>query len=86
MKQTTKKFIIIWIITLIVLVLGIRVIFDEKFDNFNKMIEARNNAEDKEEFDRNFEQMWKWFDEYKENNPWATDEDAEAAWKTAWGE
>ena len=45
------------------------------------MIQARENAENKEEFDRNFEKMWKWFDEYKTNNPWSTKEDAEAAWK-----
>ena len=83
MKQPNKRSIIVGVIILWLIILGLslRIIFDEKFDNFNKMIQARENAENKEEFDRNFEKMWKWFDEYKTNNPWSTTEDAEAAWK-----
>lgn len=59
MKQLNKKGVIIGsvILAIIVLSLSIRVIFDEKFDNFSKMIQARENAENKEEFDRNFEKM-----------------------------
>lgn len=86
MKRSTKKILIISLLSLIILALGVRVIFDEAFDNFNNMIEARENAPDKEEFDENFEKMGQWFTDYKENNPWASDEDAQNAWDAAWGE
>lgn len=55
-----------------------------KAEDFNRYAEARNAAPDKEEFDRNFDNMVKWFEDYKRDNPGATDEDAQRAFEELW--
>ncbi len=85
MQQRTWKRIGIGVLIAVCAVLAIRVAFDEKFDDFDRMVEARNNAEDPEEFDRNFAAMAQWLEDYKRDHPGATDEDASAAYNAAWG-
>lgn len=85
MQQRTWKRIGIGALIVVSAGLAVRVIFDKKFDDFDRMVEARNNAEDPEEFDRNFAEMAEWLEQYKRDNPGATDEDASAAFDAAWG-
>lgn len=74
-------------LSVVALVLLVRVVFDEKFDNFDRYVEERESYEGgTAEFDENFEKMTEWFEQYKKEHPGATDSDAEAAWKEAWGE
>lgn len=56
----------------------------DKKEDFDRMIEARDAAPDKEEFDRNFDAMGEWFDEYKRMHPDASDEDAKRAYDDLW--
>ena len=65
----------------VVALLGLRVIFDEKFDNFDDYATAREQAEDKDKFDRDFEAMAEWLEQYKKDNPGATDAEAGAAFE-----
>lgn len=85
--MTQRHWTIISISTLavVVVILGLRVAFDDKFDDFDRYVKARDNAEDPEEFDRNFAAMAAWLEQYKRDNPGATDEDASAAYDAAWG-
>lgn len=85
MQQRTWKRIGIGALIIVSAGLAVRVIFDKKFDDFDRMVEARNNAEDPEEFDRNFAAMAAWLERYKRDNPGATDKDASAAFDAAWG-
>ncbi len=55
----------------------------QDFDNYAK---AREAAPDKEEFDRNFDAMVEWFDDYRRDNPGATDEDAQEAFEELWSQ
>ena len=73
------------VIGVIVVTLGaVRIIFDEEFDDFSRYIELRENYEgDKKEFDRNFEKMEAFIENYKEQNPGASDKEAEQAFKDA---
>jgi hypothetical protein len=84
MQQRTLKIAGVSALAIVAVLLGLRVAFDEKFDDFDRMVEARNNAEDPEEFDRNFAAMAEWLDNYKRDHPGATDEDASAAFDAAW--
>lgn len=85
MTQRTWTIVGVSALGIVAVLLGLRVAFDEKFDDFDRMVEARNNAEDPEEFDRNFAAMAKWLEDYKRDHPGATDEDASAAYNAAWG-
>lgn len=87
MQQRTWKRIGIGVLIAACAVLAVRVIFDEKFDDFDRMMEAReNHPGGVEEFDRNFAAMAEWLKQYKRDNPGATDDDASAAYDAAWGE
>jgi len=70
-------------ISLLVIVMiagAVRIIFDDKFDDFEKYIEAREKYEgNKEEFDQNIKKMSEFKDNYKRENPGTTDEEAEQA-------
>lgn len=57
----------------------------DKFDhNFREFIDARQKYRgDKDEFDNNFNAMAKWIDDYKRENPDATDAEAASAFRRA---
>ncbi|MES2668081.1 MAG: hypothetical protein V4644_00085 [Patescibacteria group bacterium] len=87
MNPTTKKVLGIILCVLVGAVLGYgfaRAV--DKKEDFDRMIEARDAAPDKEAFDRNFEAMGQWFEEYKRDNPGATDADAERAYTELWSQ
>ena len=56
----------------------------QKSEDFDHMMEARDAAPDKEEFDRNFKAMAEWLETYKREHPGATDADANRAFDEAW--
>ena len=56
----------------------------DRHESFERYIEAREAAPDKETFDRNFEAMAAWLEDYKRENPGATDADAQRAFEAAW--
>lgn len=84
--MTSKKYkIIIAILLLVVVLLSIRVIFDSKFDDFDRFIKARQNYEGAtEQFDENFQGLIDWIDDYKESHPDASEEEINQAFKEAW--
>lgn len=84
--MTSKKYkIIIAILLLVVVLLSIRVIFDSKFDDFDRFIETRQNYEGgTEQFDENFQGLIEWIDDYKESHPDASEEEINQAFKDAW--
>lgn len=85
MAPKTKNIILI-VVSIIALLLLVRVVFDEKFDDFERYVEERENYEEgPEAYDKNLEALGTWFDEYKEQHPGASDEDAKRAWNEAWG-
>ncbi len=85
MKPTTYK-IIIGILVVLLSLLTIRVVFDEKFDNFNNFIETRENYEGgPEKFDEDFKGLVEWEKQFRKDNPNATDADVNKAFKKAWG-
>ncbi len=53
-------------------------------EQFEDYVEARDAAPDQDEFDRNFAAMVAWLENYKRENPGATDEDASRAFEAAW--
>lgn len=50
---------------------------------FNAYIEAREAAADKAQFDKNFEAMTTWIENYKKEHPNATDQEVQEAYKKA---
>lgn len=56
----------------------------QRSEDFDRMIEARDAAPDKEEFDRNFKAMAEWLETYKREHPGATDADAKRAFDETW--
>jgi hypothetical protein len=56
----------------------------ERKEDFDRMIEARDTAPDKEKFDRDFKAMADWMEDYKRKNPGANDDDAGRAFREAW--
>ena len=85
MDSNLKKFILAALILFAGIMIGITIpALIEKKQDFDKYIRAREAAEDKEQFDKNFDAMVKWFDDYKKDNPGATDEDAQKAFDALW--
>jgi len=75
------------VLGIVAVLLLVRVVFDEKFDNFSKYVEERENYEGgPEEYDKNLKNLGDWMDNYEKEHPGSTKEDAENAWKEAWGE
>lgn len=85
--MTSKKYkLIIAVLVVIVILLSIRVIFDSKFDDFNRFINTRENYEGgTEKFDKDFQGLIDWEKDYRETHPNATDEDINKAFKKLWG-
>ncbi len=85
MSSTAKKFIAGIIILVVGILVGLTVpTVIKKSQDFDRYAKAREAAPDKEEFDRNFDAMVQWFEDYKTNNPGATDEDAQEAFEELW--
>ena len=85
MNNKTKKILLIVLIVITVL-LAIRVVFDQKFDDFSRYIEERANYKDgPEAYDKNLNALGEWITKYKQEHPGATDEDASVAFNAAWG-
>ena len=85
MTPTTKK----TLSAVALVVLGIALGFGsayalERMQDFDRMMEAREAAPDKEKFDQDFEAMADWFENYKRENPGASDEDAKKAFEEIW--
>ena len=82
-KQTT--YLLIGLAVIIGLFAGFAIShMKERHEDFERYIEAREQAPDKEAFDRNFQAMATWLETYKRENPGATDEDAQRAFEAAW--
>ncbi len=65
--------------------IAIRVIFDKKFDDFDRFVVERENYKDgPEAYDKNLKALGEWVDKYKREHPGATDADASAAFNAAW--
>lgn len=85
--SSRNKTILLVVLGIIGVLLLLRVVFDQKFDDFDRYVDERENYEGgTAEYDKNLEALGDWFDTYKKEHPGATDADAEAAWKAAWGE
>ena len=83
-KNKTKIFIIILIV--VIALLSIRVIFDSKFDDFDKFIKTRETYEGgPEKFDEDFKGLVEWEKKYKEEHPNATKAEINKAFNEAWG-
>ena len=82
-RMTQRNWTIVGVsaLAVVAVLLGLRVAFDDKFDDFERYVDAREHADDPEEFDRNFAAMAAWLEQYKRENPGATDEDAAAAYE-----
>ncbi len=84
MKNKTKNILLI-VLGLAVILLGARILLDDKFDNFNRYIEERENYEGgTEAYDENLKALDKWVEEYKKNNPEASDEEVSKAFNDLW--
>lgn len=85
MNKNMKKVGIV-LLSIIFLILVVRVVFDQKFDDFDRYVDERENyADGPEAYDKNLEALGKWIEDYKKENPGATDEDASKAFDAAWG-
>lgn len=85
MNKTTKKILIVVGLLAAGIAIGVGAVYAmERMQDFDRLMDAREAAPDKEEFDRNFEAMAEWFEDYKRDNPGATDEDAERAYMDIW--
>lgn len=85
MNKKTKNIIIV-VVSIVALLLLLRVVFDDKFDDFDRYVEERENYEDgPEAYDENLGKLGDWIENYKDENPGATDEDAGRAFNAAWG-
>lgn len=85
MDSKLKKVILAVLILLAGIMIGLTIpALIQKQQDFEKYVRAREAAPDKEEFDRNFDAMVKWFDDYKRDNPGATEEDAQKAFDALW--
>lgn len=92
-----KKYkVLIVILVIIIAILTFRVVFDSKFDDFDKLVKweeeykIANPDATKEEIDKAFKDGFKgleeWTTNYKKDNPDATDAEIEQAFKEAWGD
>ena len=85
--MTSKKYrIIIVVLVVMVALLSVRLIFDSKFDDFDRFVNTRQNYEGgTEKFDKDFQGLVDWEKDYKKAHPDATDQEINQAFKDAWG-
>lgn len=85
MTPRIRKIVIPAVLIALGIVIGFGIAFAmERMQNFDRMMEARDTAPDKEKFDQDFAAMTEWFENYKRENPGATDEDAKRAFEEIW--
>ncbi len=78
--------IIIAVLVILVILLSVRLIFDSKFDDFDKFIETRDNYEGgPEKFDEDFQELIQWEKDYRKEHPNATDKEVNEAFNKLWG-
>jgi predicted PurR-regulated permease PerM len=73
------KIVVIVVSSIVLIILLINIVFYKKIQNFQSYVELRQNAENKQEFDKNFQKMTDWIKDYKDTHPGATDEEASQA-------
>ena len=65
--------------------MGIRVVFDKKFDEFNGFVEECENYKDgPEAYEKDLKAFGEMLIKYKREHPGATGEDASVAFNAAW--
>lgn len=85
MTPTTKKVLISLVLVALGIAIGLGIaIAMQRMQDFDRMMDAREAAPDKEKFDQDFEAMATWFETYKRDHPEATDEDAKRAFEEIW--
>jgi len=85
MTPSTKKIIVSLVLVALGIAIGLGIAFaTQRMQDFDRMMDARDAAEDKEKFDQDFKAMAEWFENYKRENPAATDEDAKKAFEEIW--
>lgn len=85
MTPSTRKILVSLALVVFGIVLGLAGVYAaQRMHDFDRMMEARDAAPDKEKFDRDFEAMADWLENYKRENPDATDEDAKNAFEEIW--
>lgn len=85
MTPTTRKILVPFALIALGVVIGLGVAYAaERMQGFDRMMDAREAAPDKQKFDQDFEAMAQWFENYKRENPGATDEDAKKAFEEIW--
>lgn len=84
--MTSKKYkLIIAVLVVVVALLSIRVIFDSKFDDFDRFVHTRQNYEGgTEKFDKDFQGLVDWEKDYKKAHPDATKQEIDQAFNDAW--
>lgn len=85
MNPTTKKAGIAAALVVLGIAIGAGAMYvHAKLQDIDRMVEAREAAPDKEKFDKDFEAMGKWFEDYKRENPGSSDEDARREFDRLW--
>jgi uncharacterized membrane-anchored protein YhcB (DUF1043 family) len=84
-----EKKITYLLIAAVLLIVGVAIgysipVLQQKNADFKRYAAAREAAPDKEKFDADFENLTKWFDNYKKEHPGATDAEARAAFDALW--
>ena len=85
MTPRTKRIVVIVVLLALGIAIGLGIAFATgRAQSFDHMMDAREAAPDKEKFDKDFAAMATWFENYKRENPGATDEDAKKAFEEMW--
>ncbi|MES2931296.1 MAG: hypothetical protein V4682_01185 [Patescibacteria group bacterium] len=85
MTPSTKRIVTAAVLIALGIAIGLGIAFaTQRMQDFDRMMDAREAAPDKEKFDRDFEAMADWLENYKHENPSATDEDAKRAFEEIW--
>lgn len=85
MTPTTKKTLVSLALVASGIAIGLLGAYGfERMQNFDRMMEARDASPDPEKFDQDFEAMADWLENYKRENPEASDEDAKKAFEEIW--
>jgi len=85
MTPTTKKVLVSLVLIALGIAVGLGIAYAaQRMQDFDRMMDAREAAPDKEKFDQDFKAMAEWFENYKRENPGASDEDAKRAFEELW--
>lgn len=85
MTPHTRRIIVPLALVVLGIVLGLAAAYAaQRMQDFDRMMEARDAAPDTQKFDQDFEAMADWLENYKRENPEASDEDAKKAFEDIW--